>query len=112
MQRRIDAGETAPPPKRKTQAEIWAEKNAEVLERRRKYGRETSENFVIAGTTPEQSKLYYRSSTYFTMVDGKTVPVVDAPQEKLPEGWLSKNEFEKAKRDLAREEVEAQLQKT
>lgn len=112
MQRRIDAGETAPPPKRKTQAEIWAEKNAEVLERRRKYGRETSENFVIAGTTPEQSKLYYRSSTYFTMVDGKTVPVVDAPQEKLPEGWLSKNEFEKAKRDLAREEIEAQLQKT
>lgn len=112
MQRRIDAGETAPPPKRKTQAEIWAEKNAEVLERQRKYGRETSENFVIAGTTPEQSRLYYRTSTYFTMVDGKAVPVVDAPQEKLPAGWLSKDEFEKAKRELAHEEIEPQLQKT
>ena len=112
MQRRIDAGETAPPPKRKTQAEIWAEKNAEVLERQRKYGRETSENFIIAGTTPEQSRLYYRTSTYFTMVDGKAVPVVDAPQEKLPAGWLSKDEFEKAKRELAHADPALRCQST
>lgn len=98
INRKIAAGELPPLPKRKTQAEIWAEKNAEVLERRKKYGRETSKNFVIAGTTPEQSKLYYRDSTYLTMVDGKPVPVVDAPQDQLPAGWLSKDEYEKAKR--------------
>ena len=97
MRRKIEAGEMEPPPRRKTQAEIWAEKNAEVLERRKKHGRDTSENFVIAGTTPEQSKLYYRDSTYITYVDGKAVPVVDAPQDQLPEGWLSKDEYEKAR---------------
>lgn len=97
-QRKIDAGEMEPPPKLKTQAEIWEEQNAEVLARRKKHGRETSKNFVIAGTTPEQSKLYYRDSTYVTFVDGKAVPVVDAPQEQLPKGWLSKDEYEKAKR--------------
>lgn len=97
-QRKIDAGEMEPPPKVKTQAEIWEEQNAEILARRKKHGRETSKNFVIAGTTPEQSKLYYRDSTYVTFVDGKAVPVVDAPQEKLPKGWLSKDEYEKAKR--------------
>lgn len=97
-QRKIDAGEMEPPPKLKTQAEIWEEQNAEVLARRKKHGRETSKNFVIAGTTPEQSKLYYRDSTYVTFVDGKAVPVVDAPQDQLPEGWLSKDEYEKAKR--------------
>lgn len=97
-QRKIDAGEMEPPPKVKTQAEIWEEQNAEILARREKHGRETSKNFVIAGTTPEQSKLYYRDSTYVTFVDGKAVPVVDAPQEKLPKGWLSKDEYEKAKR--------------
>lgn len=97
-QRKIDAGEMEPPPKVKTQAEIWEEQNAEILERREKHGRETSKNFVIAGTTPEQSKLYYRDSTYVTFVDGKAVPVVDAPQDQLPEGWLSKDEYEKAKR--------------
>lgn len=97
-QKKIDAGEMEPPPKVKTQAEIWEEQNAEILARRKKHGRETSKNFVIAGTTPEQSKLYYRDSTYVTFVDGKAVPVVDAPQEKLPKGWLSKDEYEKAKR--------------
>lgn len=97
-QRKIDAGEMVPPPKVKTQAEIWEEQNAEILARRKKHGRETSKNFVIAGTTPEQSKLYYRDSTYVTFVDGKAVPVVDAPQDQLPEGWLSKDEYEKAKR--------------
>lgn len=97
-QRKIDAGEMEPPPKMKTQAEIWEEQNAEVLARRKKHGRETSKNFVIAGTTPEQSKLYYRGSTYVTFVDGKAVPVVDAPQDQLPKGWLSKDEYEKAKR--------------
>ena len=97
-QRKIDAGEMEPPPKLKTQAEIWEEQNAEVLARRKKHGRETSKNFVIAGTTPEQSKLYYRGSTYVTFVDGKAVPVVDAPQDQLPKGWLSKDEYEKAKR--------------
>lgn len=97
-QRKIDAGEMEPPPKVKTQAEIWEEQNAEILARREKHGRETSKNFVIAGTTPEQSKLYYRDSTYVTFVDGKAVPVVDAPQDQLPEGWLSKDEYEKAKR--------------
>lgn len=97
-QRKIDAGEMEPPPKMKTQAEIWEEQNAEILARRKKHGRETSKNFVIAGTTPEQSKLYYRDSTYVTFVDGKAVPVVDAPQEQLPKGWLSKDEYEKAKR--------------
>ena len=97
-QRKIDAGEMEPPPKVKTQAEIWEEQNAEILARRKKHGRETSKNFVIAGTTPEQSKLYYRDSTYVTFVDGKAVPVVDAPQDQLPEGWLSKDEYEKAKR--------------
>ena len=97
-QRKIDAGEMVPPPKVKTQAEIWEEQNAEILARRKKHGRETSKNFVIAGTTPEQSKLYYRDSTYVTFVDGKAVPVVDAPQEKLPKGWLSKDEYEKVKR--------------
>ncbi len=97
-QRKIDAGEMEPPPKVKTQAEIWEEQNAEILARRKKHGRETSKNFVIAGTTPEQSNLYYRDSTYVTFVDGKAVPVVDAPQEKLPKGWLSKDEYEKAKR--------------
>lgn len=97
-QRKIDAGEMEPPPKVKTQAEIWEEQNAAILARRKKHGRETSKNFVIAGTTPEQSKLYYRDSTYVTFVDGKAVPVVDAPQEKLPKGWLSKDEYEKAKR--------------
>lgn len=98
MQRKVEAGEMPAPPKRKTQAEIWAEKNAEVLERRRKFGRETSENFVIAGTSPEQSRLYYRDSTYITFVNGKAVPVVDAPQEKLPDGWLEKAAYEKALR--------------
>lgn len=97
-QRKIDAGEMEPPPKVKTQAEIWEEQNAAILARRKKHGRETSKNFVIAGTTPEQSKLYYRDSTYVTFVDGKAVPVVDAPQDQLPEGWLSKDEYEKAKR--------------
>ena len=97
-QRKIDAGEMEPPPKVKTQAEIWEEQNAEILARHKKHGRETSKNFVIAGTTPEQSKLYYRDSTYVTFVDGKAVPVVDAPQDQLPEGWLSKDEYEKAKR--------------
>ena len=97
-QRKIDAGEMEPPPKMKTQAEIWEEQNAEILALRKKHGRETSKNFVIAGTTPEQSKLYYRDSTYVTFVDGKAVPVVDAPQDQLPKGWLSKDEYEKAKR--------------
>lgn len=97
-QRKIDAGEMEPPPKVKTQAEIWEEQNAEILARLEEHGRETSKNFVIAGTTPEQSKLYYRDSTYVTFVDGKAVPVVDAPQDQLPKGWLSKDEYEKAKR--------------
>ena len=109
MRRKIEAGEMEPPPKRKTQAEIWAEKNAEVLERRKKYGRETSENFVIAGTTPEQSKLYYRDSTYITYVDGKAVPVVDAPQDQLPEGWLSKDEYEKARSAPNLKDVEVEV---
>lgn len=108
-QRKIDAGEMEPPPKLKTQAEIWEEQNAEVLARRKKHGRETSKNFVIAGTTPEQSKLYYRDSTYVTFVDGKAVPVVDAPQEQLPKGWLSKDEYEKAKR---RPDVKSEVEVT
>lgn len=108
-QRKIDAGEMEPPPKVKTQAEIWEEQNAEVLARRKKHGRETSKNFVIAGTTPEQSKLYYRDSTYVTFVDGKAVPVVDAPQEQLPKGWLSKDEYEKAKR---RPDVKSEVEVT
>ena len=108
-QRKIDAGEMEPPPKVKTQAEIWEEQNAEILARRKKHGRETSKNFVIAGTTPEQSKLYYRDSTYVTFVDGKAVPVVDAPQEQLPKGWLSKDEYEKAKR---RPDVKSEVEVT
>lgn len=108
-QRKIDAGEMVPPPKVKTQAEIWEEQNAEILARRKKHGRETSKNFVIAGTTPEQSKLYYRDSTYVTFVDGKAVPVVDAPQEQLPKGWLSKDEYEKAKR---RPDVKSEVEVT
>lgn len=101
MERLIEEGKMEPPPKLKTQAEIWEERNREILEHERKYGRITTKSYVHPGTTPEQSKLLYAPSTFYVRNEaGKYIPVVDAPKEALPKGWLSKEEYEHPERFL------------
>lgn len=56
MERLIEEGKMEPPPKRKTQAEIWEERNREILEHERKYGRITTKSYVHPGTTPPRRR--------------------------------------------------------
>lgn len=101
MEHLIEEGKMDPPPKRKTQAEIWEERNREILEHERKYGRITTKSYVHPGTTPEQSKLLYAPSMFYVRNEAsKYISVVNAPKEALPKGWLSKEEYEYPERFL------------
>lgn len=64
----------------------------------------TTDNFIPAGATPDQAELYYRDSTRIVFKDGKAVPVVDAPQEALPDGWISKAEYEHGRKPQLKKE--------
>ena len=65
IKRKVEAGEMEPPNFGKHQADVWREKNREILEREKKYGRTTTKNYVHPGSTPEQSQLLYNESTYY-----------------------------------------------
>lgn len=62
-QQAVKEGRAKPRPKVKTQAERWAEENERILEEERKYGRKTTQNFVIPGMTPEQSRQIREAKT-------------------------------------------------
>lgn len=62
-QQAVKEGRVKPRPKVKTQAERWAEENERILEEERKYGRKTTQNFVIPGMTPEQSRQIREAKT-------------------------------------------------
>ena len=61
------------PPKR----DIWEERKAEVIANRQKYGRETTVNFTIPGTTPEISARIHSGNTRMDVLDGRTVYYTD-----------------------------------
>lgn len=62
-QQAVKEGRAKPRPKVKTQAERWAEENERILEEERRYGRKTTQNFVIPGMTPEQSRQIREAKT-------------------------------------------------
>lgn len=62
-QQAVKEGRVKPRPKVKTQAERWAEENERILEEERKYGRKITQNFVIPGMTPEQSRQIREAKT-------------------------------------------------
>lgn len=91
MERLIEEGKMDPPPKRKTQAEIWEERNREILEHERKYGRITTKSYVHPGTTPEQSKLLYAPSMFYVRNEAsKYISVVTPPRRRFRRGGCRK----------------------
>ena len=107
-QKALKEGRAKPRPKVKTQAEQWAEENERILADERKYGRKTTENFIIPGMTPDQSKQVRESKNGGVIIRGGVQVHTILPTEEdfatgkakridpTPEQWAAMEERSRA----------------
>ena len=69
--------------KGKTQADQWAEANAQILADEAKNGRQTTKRFVIPGMTPEQSEMLQKNGTGAVVLRGGVQVHVVRPDEEV-----------------------------
>lgn len=112
-QKALKEGRAKPRPKVKTQAEQWAEENERILADERKYGRKTTENFIIPGMTPEQSKRVRESKNGGVVIRGGVEVHTILPTEEdfatgkakridpTPEQWAAMEERSRANQENA-----------
>ena len=88
------SGDAKPRAKGKTQADTWAEANAQILADEAKNGRQTTKRFVIPGMTPEQSEMLQKSGTGVVVIRGGVqVHVVRPDEEVLALSDLQENDI-------------------
>ena len=77
------SGDAKPRAKGKTQADQWAEANAQILADEAKNGRQTTKRFVIPGMTPVQSEMLQKSGTGAVVIRGGVQVHVVRPDEEV-----------------------------
>ncbi len=65
--REVKAGLRQP----RVRRDLWAEKQAEIDERERLYGKATTQNFILPGTTPEQSRAIHAKDAGLMLTQGE-----------------------------------------
>ena len=65
--REVKAGLRQP----RVRRDLWAEKQAEIDERERLYGKATTQSFILPGTTPEQSRSIHAKDSGLMMTNGE-----------------------------------------
>ena len=65
--REVKAGLRQP----RVRRDLWAEKQAEIDERERLYGKATTQSFILPGTTPEQSRAIHAKDAGLMLTQGE-----------------------------------------